>query len=76
MKYPPYASRSNLIAKAASFTRGDKLGRLYILCDKQKTISTRKLERILNDMADDLRCDAIFLKEIYKLLPNNKVDDE
>ena len=71
MIYPSYASKSNLIIKAASFARGDKLGRLYYLCDKQKTVSTQKLERILDDMADDLKLDAIFLKEISKQLADN-----
>jgi len=64
MTYPPYASKANLIAKAASFARCDRLGKLYKAIEGQKTISTRKIERILDDMQDDFKLDAIFLKNI------------
>ena len=55
---------ARLIAKAAAFARGDRLGRIYKTIEGQKTISTRKLERILDDMHEDFRKDAIFMQEI------------
>ena len=69
MRYPLYASKSNLIAKAASYARCDRLDRLYEIVEGQKTISTRKLEKILDDMQEDFKLDAIFLREISKKLP-------
>lgn len=70
MKHPPYASKSNLILKAASFARGDKLGALYQICEEQKTISTTRLEAILDDIADDLKLDATFLRKVADKMPD------
>jgi len=69
--YPRPATRGNAIAKAASYARGDMLGKLYILCEGQKTVSTKKLERILDDIADDLKTDALFIKNL-----SNKIEGE
>jgi hypothetical protein len=41
---------SILIKKAASRVRGDRLSRLREVCENQKTISTRRLSRLLEDL--------------------------
>jgi len=64
MNFPPYASKSNLIAKAASFARCDKLQKLYEVIEGKDRVSTRKINRILEDMEEGLKLDAIFLKNI------------
>lgn len=50
------------LTKAASRARGDRLGKLYKLCETQKTISTRKLEGLLDELRDSDRLDAIHFK--------------
>jgi hypothetical protein len=57
---------TNTIAKAASRARGVRLGKLYQLCEQQKTVSTRKLSQMLDDLAESDRLDAIHFKELAK----------
>ena len=67
----PY-SKSNLIVKAASLARGDRLSRLRLICETQKTLTTRKLEHYLDKLADDMQQDAIMINYIIK----NGVSDD
>jgi hypothetical protein len=55
---------SATIAKAASRARGDRLGKLYQLCEQQKTVSTRKLWRLLEELRDSDQQDAIHFKAL------------
>ena len=50
--------------KAAALACGDRLSELYTLCETQKTVSTAKLETLLDKLADDMRLDAIFLSAV------------
>lgn len=59
----PYGYKST-IAKAASRVRGDRLGKLYQLCDQQKTVSTRKLRQMLDALAESDTLDGIHFKEL------------
>lgn len=59
----PY-DHSNTIAKAASRARGDRLRRLYALCEGQKTVSTMKLSRLIDELADSDRLDAIHFRSL------------
>lgn len=60
--------KSSCIQKAARLVRGDRLVPLDTICEKQKTISTRKLARHLEKMREDLVLDGIFLSEVSKQL--------
>ena len=53
---------SNTIEKAAARCRGTILTPLHRVAESQKTISTRKLSALLDDLQDDLRLDAIHFK--------------
>lgn len=55
---------SNTIAKAASRARGDRLNELYRLCEGQKSVSTKKLERMIDNLADSDRLDSIHFREL------------
>ena len=54
----------DLLKKAALFTMGKRLNRLYSLCESQKTVSTRKLERLLDEVAEADRLHAIYLTKL------------
>jgi len=55
---------SGTIAKAASRVRGDRLHRLYAICETQKTVSTRRLSKLLDQLADSDRLDGIHFREL------------
>lgn len=63
----PY-SKSNCIKKAAGLAMGYRLDELHDICDNQKTISTRKLRQIADRLHEEMKLDAIFLREISKQL--------
>lgn len=54
----------NCRIKAAAIARGDRLSELYTLCETQEKVSTAKLEALLDNLADDMRMDAIFLSAV------------
>lgn len=53
---------SNTIAKAASRARGGRLDPLRNLCEGQKTVSTRKLSRLIDELHEDDKLDAIHFR--------------
>ena len=55
---------SNTIQKAASLARGDRLAALQTICETQKNISTRKLERLITRLWDEDRMTAWHLKAL------------
>ena len=57
-----------LTQKAASHIRGDHLRALREICDQQKTVSTKRLWWLLEDLADDLRLDGMMLQGIAEHL--------
>lgn len=61
-------TKRNTIQKAASLAMGTRLSTLYYICEKQKTISTRKLSKYLDKLADDMKLDAIHFRELSKLI--------
>ncbi len=61
-----YLNKRNLVQKAASLARGDRLLDLFEICEKQKTITTKKLIKYLDKLGDDLKLDAILLREIVE----------
>lgn len=58
--------KRNAIAKSAALARGLRLEELYTICEEQKTVSTKRLLAIVEKLHDDMRLDAIFLKELSK----------
>jgi len=46
-----YVDPSLTIKKAASRARGDRLRRLYEICETQATISTRRLRVLIDELA-------------------------
>ena len=63
--------KSALIIMAAKMVRCDVLRELDEICETKKSISTSKLRIILDAMSEDLKKDAIFLKNI-----NSRVSDK
>ena len=63
-----YLDPSVIIARAARCVRGDSLTALREICDTQKTISTKRLWWLLEDLADDLRLDGMMLQGIAEHL--------
>ena len=63
-----YLDPKTITEKAASFIRGDHLRALREICDTQKTVSTKRLWWIVQDLADDLRLDGMMLQGIAEHL--------
>lgn len=59
-----YTSMNNIITKAANLATGKRYKRLLEICENQKTISTRKLERLLDVLMEGDRPHAIYLKKL------------
>ena len=59
-----YIDPSLTIKKAASRARGDRLRKLYDICENQKTISTRRLLFLVNELASSDRQDAIHFRDL------------
>lgn len=60
--------KATTIAKAESRVRGDRLSNLYQICESQKTVSTRKLKKMIDDLADSDRLDGIHFRELANKL--------
>lgn len=63
-----YHDSSLTLKKAASRVRGDRLVTLIDLCETQQTISTRKLTKLVNELADSDRQDGIHFKALADFL--------
>jgi hypothetical protein len=61
-------STQTLTFLAASLAKGRYIGRISALCENQKTVSTKKLQRIIEDIEDVQRLDAINLKKVIDQL--------
>lgn len=65
----------DLTRLAASMTKGRHLGKLQVISEYQQTIKGTKLSRMIEEVEDRQRLDAIFLKKvidhIIKLESNN-----
>ena len=61
----PYC-KQNTIQKAARLALGTRLDGLNEICETQKSISTRKLKRYVDMLAEDMKLDAIHLRELAK----------
>jgi len=59
----PYDKR-NTIQKAAKLADGTRLKGLYEICEKQKTISTAKLENYLEALHEGMKLDAIHFRAL------------
>ena len=69
----PY-NYSNTIAKCASLATGSRLWTLRDLCEKQKTISTRKLSWYLDKLSNDMKQDAIHFRVLADRLNQQNRD--
>lgn len=65
--------RSNCIQKAAAMVMGHRYSALQYLCDNQKTVNTKVLERELDRLRDESKLDGIFLREVSKLLLSDEM---
>ena len=65
----PYCKK-NTIAKAASLARGDRLDQLYSICESQKSISTNKLVKYLDQLHESMQLDAIHFKRLAEKIGN------
>lgn len=70
-----YLDPSLTIKKAASRVRGDRLRRLYELCETQKTISTRRLMLYVNELARDDCQDALHFKALADFVRKHSEDE-
>ena len=61
----PYCKK-NTATKADQLAMGTRLSELYEICEKQKTISTRRLEMYLDDLHEGMKLDAIHFRELSK----------
>lgn len=58
------ASESEIIKTAAQFALGRRYNELYDICELQNTVSTRKLEKLIDKLAAEDRRHALFLRGI------------
>lgn len=56
--------RSIGVRKCESLIRGDMLGSLYQKCEYQNSIRTSKLNKMLDDVAEELRLYGIYTKKL------------
>ena len=56
----------NTTIKAEQLLSGKRLIQLRTICENQKTISTKKLDRCLNDLQEGMRLDAIHLMALAR----------
>lgn len=63
-----YRDPSVLIKKAGSLVRGERYIELRIICDSQKTVSTRKLARIVEELEQSDRREAKQLKALADVI--------
>lgn len=59
-----YIDSSLTIQKAASRARGDRLSRLFALCENQKSVSTSRLRKIVEELYDSDRQDALHFRSL------------
>lgn len=63
----PYDT-SNLIHRAGALAIGSPLRKLRCICESQKTISTARLNTLLDEVHEELKLDAIRLRQVAKLI--------
>lgn len=68
--------KSQLLKYAASLTNGRNLKPLIEVCKNQKTISTRKLSIMLEDIEDRQKLEAVFLRKVFDSIAVNKEGKE
>lgn len=68
-KKPPEGA---LIPIAARLALGQALNRLYEVCENQKSISTDKLQEIVDDVGDKLKVEARYIKTTYTRITEAK----
>jgi hypothetical protein len=54
-----------LIPIAARLARGDALNRLYEICENQKSISTKNLEQLIDDLGDIMKKESAYIRTTY-----------
>ena len=59
-----YLDPSLTIQKAASRIRGDRLIKLMRICEQQKSISTRRLAELVDELRDSDRMDGLHFKAL------------
>jgi len=59
------------VAKAACRARGDRLNKLYALCENQTTVIAGKLSSLIDELAESDKLDAIHCRCLADQL-NNK----
>ena len=67
---------SVLIRKAASRVRGDRLSKLLAICEKQKTISTRKLMRHVRELEAIDRLDGLHFKALADFVRKQRAKEK
>ena len=63
-----YTDAELTIKKAASRARGDRLRKLYDLCETQQTVSTSRLLRLVNELAESDTMDAMHFYALAKFV--------
>lgn len=58
--------KGELIQVAARLVKGDAISEIDELCEEQKTISTAKLRRFVDDVREELIKEAIAIKNAIK----------
>jgi len=56
--------KEHYIERAASLASGRPLRKLYDICYNQKTVSTRKLEKMVDQVADELKESGILIRDL------------
>ena len=59
---------SHLIKMAASLTSGRHLGKIQVISEYQKTVTGRKLRALLEEVEENQRLDAIFLRNVFNYI--------
>lgn len=63
------ALQTKAIRASAKLVSGERLNALYCLCESQKTVSTRKLEWMLDAVWESNKSDGMLISELCKALP-------
>ena len=61
-------AKNGLIGIAARLVKGDCLSELYEVCENQQSISTQKLQDIVDKASDKLKNEAVFIRNMVNKL--------
>lgn len=71
-----YTDPGLTIRKAASRARGDRIARLFELCESQKSVSTNRLRKIVEELYESDKLDALHFRALADFILSQPIQDK